>query len=201
MPRSGRVAQRAATVSPSILLATSERRATRAQRRHGGPPQASRGAASEPGPARQGRGSAGRPPPVETIDSDGCRRLEFSVMSTTFPDVKTFRREWVLIDAKDQILGRLASRIALMLRGKHKPSFTPFLDTGDFVVVINAAKVKVTGQADAIRLGIARALLAVDPAYRAGLRGAGLLTRDPRERERKKYGRKGARKRFQWTKR
>ena len=67
-------------------------------------------------------------------------------MSTTFPDVKTFRREWVLIDAKDQILGRLASRIALMLRGKHKPSFTPFLDTGDFVVVINAAKVKVTGQ-------------------------------------------------------
>ena len=57
------------------------------------------------------------------------------------------------------------------------------------------------GQAGAIRLGIARALAAVDPAHRVSLRGAGLLTRDPRERERKKYGQKGARKRFQWTKR
>ena len=67
-------------------------------------------------------------------------------MSTTFPDVKTFKRDWVLIDAKDQVLGRLASRIALVLRGKHKPTFTPFLDTGDFVVVINAANIAVTGQ-------------------------------------------------------
>ena len=58
-----------------------------------------------------------------------------------------------------------------------------------------------TGQAGAIRLGIARALLQIDPASRASLRGAGLLTRDPRMKERKKYGRKGARKRFQWTKR
>ena len=57
------------------------------------------------------------------------------------------------------------------------------------------------GQAGAIRLGIARALLQLDPALRPSLRGAGLLTRDPRERERKKYGLKGARKRFQWTKR
>ena len=58
-----------------------------------------------------------------------------------------------------------------------------------------------TGQAGAIRLGIARALLQVDPSLRATLRGAGLLTRDPRMKERKKYGQKGARKRFQWTKR
>jgi small subunit ribosomal protein S9 len=58
-----------------------------------------------------------------------------------------------------------------------------------------------TGQAGAIKLGIARALAVLDPAHRASLRGAGLLTRDPREKERKKYGRKGARKRFQWTKR
>ena len=57
------------------------------------------------------------------------------------------------------------------------------------------------GQASAIRLGIARALAALDAAYRVRLRAAGLLTRDPRERERKKYGQKGARKRFQWTKR
>ncbi|MBI3087749.1 MAG: 30S ribosomal protein S9 [Candidatus Omnitrophica bacterium] len=57
------------------------------------------------------------------------------------------------------------------------------------------------GQAGAVCLGIARALLQLDPALRTGLRAAGLLTRDPRERERKKYGQKGARKRFQWTKR
>ena len=58
-----------------------------------------------------------------------------------------------------------------------------------------------TGQAGALRLGIARALLEIDPALRGTLRGAGLLTRDPRAKERKKYGQKGARKRFQWTKR
>lgn len=51
----------------------------------------------------------------------------------------------MVIDAKDQVLGRLATRIAMILRGKHKPTFTPFLDTGDFVVVINADKVAVTG--------------------------------------------------------
>ena len=58
-----------------------------------------------------------------------------------------------------------------------------------------------TGQAGALRLGIARALVQFDPGLRATLRGAGLLTRDPRQKERKKYGQKGARKRFQWTKR
>ncbi|MBI3320510.1 MAG: 50S ribosomal protein L13, partial [Candidatus Omnitrophica bacterium] len=59
--------------------------------------------------------------------------------------VKTIDRRWVLIDAKGQILGRLASRIAILLRGKHKATFTPFLDTGDFVVVINARNIQVTG--------------------------------------------------------
>jgi large subunit ribosomal protein L13 len=66
-------------------------------------------------------------------------------MPTTIPDVKTLQRNWVLVDAKDQVLGRLASRIALILRGKHKPTFTPFLDTGDFVIVINAEKIHLTG--------------------------------------------------------
>ena len=66
-------------------------------------------------------------------------------MTTTIPNIKTLKRSWLLIDAQDQNLGRLASRIALILRGKHKPTFTPFLDTGDFVVVINAAKLAVTG--------------------------------------------------------
>lgn len=66
-------------------------------------------------------------------------------MKTTFPAVNTIDRRWVLVDAKGQILGRLASRIAILLRGKHKVTFTPFLDTGDFVVVINAKDVQVTG--------------------------------------------------------
>ncbi|HEX9622118.1 MAG TPA: 50S ribosomal protein L13 [Polyangiaceae bacterium] len=55
-------------------------------------------------------------------------------------------RAWWVIDAKGQPLGRLASRIAVLLRGKHKPTFTPHVDTGDFVVVINASNVKVTGR-------------------------------------------------------
>ena len=67
-------------------------------------------------------------------------------MTTTWPDAKKLGREWRLVDAKGQVLGRLASRIALVLRGKHKVTFTPFLDAGDFVVVINASQLTVTGQ-------------------------------------------------------
>jgi len=52
---------------------------------------------------------------------------------------------WVLVDAQNKVLGRLASRIAMRLRGKHKPEYTPHVDTGDYVVVINAEKVRVTG--------------------------------------------------------
>ena len=55
-------------------------------------------------------------------------------------------RKWWVIDAKDQPLGRLASRIAVVLRGKNKPTFTPHVDTGDFVIVVNAEKVKLTGR-------------------------------------------------------
>lgn len=54
-------------------------------------------------------------------------------------------RDWWVVDAEGQTLGRLASRIALILRGKHKPIYTPHIDTGDYVVVINADKIKVTG--------------------------------------------------------
>lgn len=56
------------------------------------------------------------------------------------------KRQWYLIDAKDRILGRLATKVAVLLRGKHKPIFTPHVDTGDGVIVINASKVKVTGR-------------------------------------------------------
>ena len=55
------------------------------------------------------------------------------------------KSEWFVVDATDQVLGRLASGVAAILRGKHKPTYTPHLNTGDHVVVINAAKVKVTG--------------------------------------------------------
>ena len=55
-------------------------------------------------------------------------------------------RAWWVVDASDKPLGRLASEIATVLRGKHKPTFTPHVDTGDFVVVVNCAKVKLTGQ-------------------------------------------------------
>ncbi len=55
-------------------------------------------------------------------------------------------RKWYLVDAKDEILGRLASRIALVLQGKHKPSYTPNVDMSDFVVVTNAEKIKLTGK-------------------------------------------------------
>jgi len=54
-------------------------------------------------------------------------------------------REWLLVDATDVPLGRLATRIANLLRGKHKPAFTPHIDTGDFVVVVNADKIRLTG--------------------------------------------------------
>ncbi len=54
--------------------------------------------------------------------------------------------QWYLVDAKDKVLGRLAAKVAALLRGKHKPIFTPHMDTGDGVIVINAAKIKVTGR-------------------------------------------------------
>jgi len=57
----------------------------------------------------------------------------------------TVQKEWVLVDAKDEVLGRLASKVAFMLRGKHKTSFTPHVDCGDNVIVINASQIKLTG--------------------------------------------------------
>lgn len=56
------------------------------------------------------------------------------------------RRQWFVVDAHGKVLGRLASRIAALLRGKHKPTFTPHVDGGDFVVVVNAEKVRLTGR-------------------------------------------------------
>lgn len=55
-------------------------------------------------------------------------------------------RKWYVVDASDRVLGRMATRIAMMLRGKHRPDFTPHVDTGDYVIVVNAEKVKLTGR-------------------------------------------------------
>ena len=65
---------------------------------------------------------------------------------TALPTQDSLTRSWYLIDAADQRLGRLATEIATILRGKNKPTFTPHMDTGDFVIVINAEKVAVTGK-------------------------------------------------------
>lgn len=65
---------------------------------------------------------------------------------TYLPTVNSINRKWYVVDAADQRLGRLASEIASVLRGKNKPEFTPFIDAGDFVIVINAEKVAVTGR-------------------------------------------------------
>jgi large subunit ribosomal protein L13 len=66
-------------------------------------------------------------------------------MKTYTPKVQEIQRRWVLVDAEGQVLGRLASAVAQLLRGKHKPMYTPHLDTGDFVVVVNAEKIRLTG--------------------------------------------------------
>ena len=55
-------------------------------------------------------------------------------------------QQWVVVDAQNKVLGRLASQIAMRLRGKHRPEYTPHIDTGDYVVVVNAAKLRVTGR-------------------------------------------------------
>lgn len=68
-------------------------------------------------------------------------------MRTTFiAKTADIERKWYVVDAEDKTLGRIASEVASVLRGKNKPIYTPFLDTGDFVIVINADKIKVTGK-------------------------------------------------------
>ena len=76
-------------------------------------------------------------------------KLETKVDTLSYKTVSlnkaTVNKEWVIVDATDQILGRLASKVALVLRGKHKPGYTPHVDCGDNVIVINAEKVRLTG--------------------------------------------------------
>ena len=66
--------------------------------------------------------------------------------ATYMASAQAIERKWYVVDAQGQTLGKLASRVATILRGKHKPIYTPFLDTGDYVIVINAEKIHVTGK-------------------------------------------------------
>ena len=67
-------------------------------------------------------------------------------MKTYFPKINDVQKRWFLVDAEGKTLGRLASQIAAILRGKHKPTYTPHMDMGDNVIVVNAEKVQVTGR-------------------------------------------------------
>ena len=80
--------------------------------------------------------------------SYNCRLISLktdAVMKTCSAKAQDVQREWYVVDATDRVLGRLASQIALRLRGKHKAIYTPHVDTGDFIVVVNADKIRVTG--------------------------------------------------------
>lgn len=72
--------------------------------------------------------------------------MSTSTMSTTMPKPGEIKAAWHVVDADNQILGRLAAKIAVILQGKHKATYTPHVDTGDFVVVLNAEKVRTTGR-------------------------------------------------------
>src|SRR5262245_54745578 len=67
-------------------------------------------------------------------------------MRTAFANEATVRRDWYVVDATNQTLGRLASQLAMRLRGKHKAGYTPHVDTGDHIIVLNASKIRVTGR-------------------------------------------------------
>src|SRR2546430_4112137 len=102
-------------------------------------------------PAQRGwsRGSGcGTPSPWTIIrarahGSGPIRRL--TTVRTFSPKAGDIERQWHVIDASDVVLGRLASQVAMLLRGKHKPIFAPHVDTGDFVIVVNAEKVALSG--------------------------------------------------------
>jgi len=68
------------------------------------------------------------------------------VMKTYLTPIKDIERKWYVVNAQDKVLGRVASEIAFRLRGKHKPNFSPFMDAGDFIIVVNVEKLKLTGK-------------------------------------------------------
>jgi len=102
----------------------------------------------------QGSGAGNRSPStlrriaqrgVDAADPRGPCPLESKMMKTFSAKPQDVRHDWYVVDASEKVLGRLAAEIARRLRGKHKPEYTPHVDTGDFIVVVNAGKLKVTG--------------------------------------------------------
>jgi large subunit ribosomal protein L13 len=82
---------------------------------------------------------------MSSLSAEQCFEGVF-LMKTWTPKPDDIKPDWYVVDADDKILGRLATKIATRLRGKHKPEFAPHMDMGDFVVVVNAEKIKVTGR-------------------------------------------------------
>lgn len=78
--------------------------------------------------------------------------METQSYKTQSAKAKEVQRKWFVIDAEQAVVGRLASRVATILRGKHKPSFTPHVDTGDYVIIVNADKVRFTGNKEDAKL-------------------------------------------------
>jgi len=87
----------------------------------------------------------GLPDPIHILFLMPQRAHSGAMNKTPQPSSESLDRQWFVVDAADQTLGRLASEVAQVLRGKHKPTFTPHMDTGDFVVIINAEKIRVSG--------------------------------------------------------
>jgi large subunit ribosomal protein L13 len=101
-----------------------------------------------------------------------------ALMRTYSPKAGEITRQWHVIDATDVVLGRLASQAAILLRGKHKPTFAPHVDTGDFVIIVNADKVALSGNKREAKRAFRHS------GYPGGLRSISygdLLARDPRK--------------------
>ncbi|MBN8588668.1 MAG: 50S ribosomal protein L13 [Rhodothermia bacterium] len=77
--------------------------------------------------------------------------MDANSFKTFSEKTENVQRKWYVVDAENQVVGRVASKIAAILRGKHKPSYTPHVDTGDFVIVINADKVRFTGKKETVK--------------------------------------------------
>jgi large subunit ribosomal protein L13 len=122
--------------------------------------------------------AGGRPTPKRPkVPQKGSNRFSSAVPYGSFVPNAEYKisRRWFVVDATDLVLGRAASRIAHVLRGKHKPSYTPHADVGDFVIIINAEKVKLTGSKESQK-----------PYYRHSMHPGGLKTviaRDVRVRD------------------
>jgi large subunit ribosomal protein L13 len=95
---------------------------------------------------------------------------------TESANAQTVERKWYVIDAENEVVGRLCSRIAAVLRGKHKPSYTPHFDAGDYVIVINADKIRFTGQKMAQKTYLTFSLY---PGGQKGVQAKDLLVRKP----------------------